>query len=36
MPGNTNTAQACFRVNNTEAVWADATVNRCGVPWRWW
>jgi Flp pilus assembly protein TadG len=31
MPGNTNTAQACFRVNNIEAVWADANVNRCGV-----
>jgi Flp pilus assembly protein TadG len=32
MPGNSNTAQACFRVNNVEAVWADASVNRCGVP----
>ena len=32
LPGSTNTAQACFRVNNVEAVWADATVNRCGVP----
>jgi Flp pilus assembly protein TadG len=32
MPGNTNTAQACFRINNAEAVWADANVNRCGVP----
>ena len=32
LPGNTNSAQACFRVNNVEAVWADATVNRCGVP----
>ncbi len=32
MPGNTNTAQACFRVNNVETVWADATVNRCGLP----
>ncbi len=32
MPGNTNTAQACFRVNNVETVWADATINRCGVP----
>ena len=32
MPGNTNTAQACFRINNVEVVWADATINRCGVP----
>ena len=32
MPGNTNTAQACFRVNNVETVWADANVSRCGVP----
>jgi Flp pilus assembly protein TadG len=32
MPGNTNTAQACFRINNVETVWADANVNRCGVP----
>jgi Flp pilus assembly protein TadG len=32
MPGNTNTAQACFRVNNTETVWPDAVVNNCGVP----
>jgi hypothetical protein len=32
MPGNTNTAQACFRVNNVEAIWADAPINRCGVP----
>jgi Flp pilus assembly protein TadG len=32
MPGNTNTTQACFRINSVETVWASATVNRCGVP----
>jgi Flp pilus assembly protein TadG len=32
LPGNTNTAQACFRINNTESMWVDAAVNRCGVP----
>ncbi len=32
MPGNTNQAQACFRINNVEQVWADAAINRCGVP----
>ena len=32
MPGNTNTAQACFRVNNVETVWADAPINRCSTP----
>jgi Flp pilus assembly protein TadG len=31
LPSNTNTAQACFMVNNTESIWVDATVNRCGV-----
>jgi Flp pilus assembly protein TadG len=31
LPGSTNTAQACFMVNNTESIWVDATVNRCGV-----
>jgi hypothetical protein len=31
LPSNTNTAQACFRVNNTESIWVDATINRCGV-----
>jgi hypothetical protein len=31
LPGNTSTAQACFMVNNTETIWLDATVNRCGV-----
>lgn len=31
MPGSTNTAQACFRVANTESIWVDAVVNRCGV-----
>jgi Flp pilus assembly protein TadG len=32
MPGNTNTAQACFRINNVETVWTDANVNNCGIP----
>jgi Flp pilus assembly protein TadG len=31
LPSNTNTAEACFMVNNTESIWVDATVNRCGV-----
>jgi hypothetical protein len=31
LPGSTNTVQACFMVNNTETIWVDATVNRCGV-----
>jgi hypothetical protein len=31
LPGNASTAQACFMVNNTETIWVDATVNRCGV-----
>jgi hypothetical protein len=31
LPTSTNTAQACFMVNNTESIWVDATVNRCGV-----
>ena len=29
LPGNTNTAQACFRINNTEVVWATAVANAC-------
>lgn len=29
LPGNTNSAQACFRVNNTEILWADAAPNTC-------
>jgi len=31
LPGNTNTAQACFLVNNTESIWLDAAVGRCGL-----
>jgi Flp pilus assembly protein TadG len=31
LPSSTSTAQACFMVNNTESIWVDATVNRCGV-----
>jgi hypothetical protein len=31
MPGNTNTAQACFRINNVESIWVNAPVNRCGA-----
>jgi Putative Flp pilus-assembly TadE/G-like len=31
LPSNTNTAQACFMVNNTESIWVDAPVNRCGI-----
>ena len=31
LPGSTSTAQACFMVNNTESIWLDAAVNRCGV-----
>jgi hypothetical protein len=32
MPGNTNQAQACFRINNVEQVWASAPINRCNIP----
>ena len=31
MTGNTNVAQACFRVNNMESIWLNAPVNRCGA-----
>ena len=31
LPGNTNSAQACFRVNNTEAIWASAVINQCAL-----
>jgi hypothetical protein len=31
LPGNTNSAQACFRVNNTETIWASAVVNQCAL-----
>ena len=29
LPGNTNSAQACFRINNTETIWASAAVLPC-------
>ncbi len=29
LPGNSNSALACFRVNNTENIWASAVVNTC-------
>ena len=29
LPGSTNPAQACFRVNNPEVIWASATVSGC-------
>lgn len=31
LPGNSNSAQACFRVNNTELIWPDAVVNACNA-----
>ena len=31
LPGSTNTTQACFRVNNTESIWASATVSGCNI-----
>ena len=31
LPGGADTAQACFRVNNTEIIWAGATVNLCST-----
>jgi Flp pilus assembly protein TadG len=31
LPGNTNSAVACFRVNNTETIWASAVVNQCSM-----
>jgi Flp pilus assembly protein TadG len=29
LPGSTNSAQACFRVNNTEVIWPSAVINQC-------
>lgn len=31
LPGNSNSAQACFRVNNTESIWVNAVVNACNA-----
>ncbi len=31
LPGNANSAQACFRVNNPEPIWPSATVNACNA-----
>jgi len=31
LPGSTNSAQACFRVNNTESIWVNAAVNACNM-----
>jgi Flp pilus assembly protein TadG len=31
LPGNTNSAQACFRVNNPEVSWASAIVSACST-----
>jgi Flp pilus assembly protein TadG len=31
LPGTSNSAQACFRVNNTESIWVSATVNACNM-----
>lgn len=31
IPGNTNSAQACFRVNNPEVSWASAVVAACST-----
>jgi Flp pilus assembly protein TadG len=31
LPGNSNSAQACFRVNNTESIWVNAVVNACNM-----
>ena len=31
LPASTNTAQACFQVNNTEAIWASATPRACAM-----
>jgi Flp pilus assembly protein TadG len=31
LPGSSNSAQACFRVNNTETLWVNATVNACNA-----
>jgi len=29
VPGSTNSAQACFRINTSETIWVSATVNAC-------
>jgi Flp pilus assembly protein TadG len=31
VPGNTDSGQACFRVNNTETIWLNAAVNQCNT-----
>lgn len=31
LPGNTSSAQACFRVNNAEVSWASAVVSACST-----
>lgn len=31
LPGNTNSDQACFRINNTEVIWASAVVTSCSA-----
>ena len=31
LPGNTNSAQACFRVNASETVWANVLINQCSA-----
>ena len=31
LPGSSNSAQACFRVNNTELIWTNAVVNACNA-----
>src|SRR5262249_17028896 len=31
MPGNTDSAVACFRIANTETIWLNAAVNACNT-----
>src|SRR5204862_1193675 len=31
LPGSSNSALACFRVNNTETIWASAPVSACST-----
>lgn len=31
VPGNNNSAQACFTINNAEAIWASATPRQCNA-----
>ena len=31
LPGNTNSAQACFAVNTSEVIWTNAAVNMCSA-----